>query len=670
MKMTTNNYLWVALMGLSYAIFPCQGLIIPSKGPFYKVHHGITRQNSMLSLSQSRLNDQDNSPDTDMPPTIMSRRTALLTAASAAILFPVAAVSAAESTIGTPPAAKSLEDLALGDGMWKRSSEINPIDAAATESIIPAYFAAYAARFLIQYDEGIASWWRSKQMAFSLLSQGEQESKLGKEFASLARSIQMALDSFVQKSQGTLSTSSRQDSYTELLRMFLTSYASNSNNNSTEEVRRQIGLLFCMIPEQDQPSFQVMNQFATQQSTAAPEKPVFEEFVVNLDSYEPNNPAPSILSRDLSALLPAEFRVASIKGSNAHRISPAISLYEVGFDEEFGQTAVGTPFGPLSSTPLMRQRPNYSPLIYGLFGISGATGCALTHSVVIPLDVVKTRAQTDPEEFSNLLEGAGKIVKQEGVKGLFLGAQATLAGYFWYGVSVYPSYTFFKRLFTLTVLTPEVAQVHLNDIALVAGACAAVIASLGLTPLEAARIRVVAEPDTYRPLGLSGTLAVIAGENEELGWKGLYAGLPSLLTRQVIFGSIKFLAFERASEALFAANPSLRDATWTALGVSLVAGGISGVISSVVSQPADSVLTYVAQNSRGSSSMGLVEGCRIMVEEGGVESLFRGLSSRCVWAGSIIAGQFLLYDVFRNAFGVSSEDLSQVYQVILPTIQS
>ena len=86
-----------------------------------------------------------------------------------------------------------------------------------------------------------------------------------------------------------------------------------------------------------------------------------------------------------------------------------------------------------------------------------------------------------------------------------------------------------------------------------AGAIAAVVASLGLTPLEAARIRAVAEPDKYRPLGLAGTLDAIAKEDADLGWKTLYAGLPSLMTRQVIFGSIKFLAFERACETLITA---------------------------------------------------------------------------------------------------------------------
>ena len=682
-----SEYFFCVTLLSCYALLPCHGFLT-SEGPLhrYQANNGRqargssarslliedqTRQHfpkidsSSFSMTKENCDVETASSDQCIMPSSISRRSALLTVASAAFL-PLAA-SASTTTV----TAKSLEDLALGDGMWKKLSEQQPtaasnlpVSSTSSSSNVPAYFVAYAARFLINYDEGISSWWKKQQNDVSLLPVEGQEAKLGRVFGSLARSIQIALENYLASSP------SQKEAYTQILRMFLTTYADASNNSNSNEAKRQIGLLFSMLPAQDQPSFQVMNQFATQQSSETPEKPTMNEFVVDRNSYEPNNPVPTILSQDLGALLPEEFRVASIKDSNAHRIYPAISLYEVGFDEEFGQTAVGTSFGPISSTPLKRQQPDYSPFIYGLFGISGATGCALTHSVVIPLDVVKTRSQTDPEVVSNLLEGAQKIVQREGIQGLFLGAQATLAGYFWYGLSVYPSYTFFKRFFSLTVLPPEVSMVHVNDVALLAGACAAVIASLGLTPLEAARIRVVAEPEKYRPLGLTGTLAVIAEEDADLGWKGLYAGLPSLLTRQVIFGSIKFLAFERASEAIFAAAPSLRDATWTALAVSLVAGGLSGTISSIVSQPADSVLTYAAQNSRGTSSMGIIEGCRVMVEEEGAGSLFRGLGSRCVWAGTIIAGQFLLYDVFRTIFKVGPDDLSQVYQVILPTVQS
>jgi solute carrier family 25 phosphate transporter 3 len=260
---------------------------------------------------------------------------------------------------------------------------------------------------------------------------------------------------------------------------------------------------------------------------------------------------------------------------------------------------------------------------------------------VIPLDVVKTKEQVWSSEEgykSDILTGVNRILREEGVSGLLTGAQATLAGYFWYGLSVYPSYAFFKRYLSYQVLPSDLAMAHANDIALVAGALAAIIASLGLTPLEAARIRVVADPARYRPLGLIGTLETIASEGEGTAegvtpWRNLYAGLPSLLTRQVIFGSVKFLAFERACEFIFHVWPFLRDTTWTSLSVSLVAGGFSGALSSVVSQPADAVLTYVAAMEQSSStttigSLGVIEGSRIMVEEGGISALFRGLGSR------------------------------------------
>lgn len=128
---------------------------------------------------------------------------------------------------------------------------------------------------------------------------------------------------------------------------------------------------------------------------------------------------------------------------------------------------------------------------------------------------------------------------------------------------------------------------------------------------------------------------------------------------------MKFLAFERACEALFDAFPYLHESVATALGVSLVAGALSGALSSVVSQPADSILTYVAKNKVDNVSFGVLDGGMMMVEKEGVGSLFRGLGSRCLWASAIISGQFFLYDIFRSFLGINTEDLTQVFQLLL-----
>jgi hypothetical protein len=128
--------------------------------------------------------------------------------------------------------------------------------------------------------------------------------------------------------------------------------------------------------------------------------------------------------------------------------------------------------------------------------------------------------------------------------------------------------------------------------------------------------------------------------------------------------SVKFLAFERACEALFNTFPSLRETVATALGVSLVAGALSGALSSIVSQPADSILTYVAKNKGSDTSASVLEGGMLMVEKEGIGSLYRGLSSRCLWATLIISGQFFLYDIFRSVLGINAEDLTQVFRLL------
>jgi len=577
----------------------------------------------------------------------LSRRRAVSAALTTGLLLPSCGAAIAKGSDD------GLEDIFIGKGRWTMSNHAKFNESNIINSIVPATFAAYSTRFLVNYDEGAREWWQGLVKKFSLLSQEEISAELGRSFASLARSVQLALEVYLYNSSGI------KQGYTDLLQIYLDKYG------TTVERKRQIGLLFAILPSSYQPT-ELMSSFLTQETpgSSSSRKNKNEE-IINVSLSAKASASSRMIDQNITSLLSEEFQCQYVSSSKYFVINPSITLYEIGIDEKFGQTATATFAGPIAALPLKREQPDFPLDVYALLGISGGAGCVLTHSLVIPLDVVKTRMQTDPEMASrSLLESASNIVKVEGPAGLVLGAQATIAGYLWYGLSVYPSYSFFKRWIAQSLLSPEVAILYMNNIVLFAGAIAAVIASLGLTPLEAARIRTVAEPNTYREKGLLGTLKAISIEDEEIGWKKLYAGFASLLTRQVIFGSIKFLAFEQACEVIYNFWPVLQDATWTSLLVSLVAGGFSGTLSSVVSQPADSVLTYVAQSS-DSGNLGVLEGSIMMVEREGFKSLYRGVWSRCLWAGSIIAGQFLLYDIFRTLLRVNKDDLSQVFEVVI-----
>ena len=588
----------------------------------------------------------------DRPSMILSSRRSILIASAVA----VAACSSSSSLSSFPARAAddTLGDMSLGTATWadassacassRRYSSI-PLSAR----IVPPSFATYLSRFLLHYDVSASAWWHDQSELYSLLPYNDSTKRECQSFGSYASSIRRGLYSYVSGEDGTdvRSYDRVRGKYSALLTSLTDKYGRERG------AMRDIALLFAMLPPVYQPIDMLLRINKAELVTTG------TNGGTNDDSFPPN------YQTDFTLLLPGIYRAKYDQYTRSFDITPKINLFEIGIEEDARSSSspsIATTFGPLSSKPLSRQRA-LSLDVYALLGISGGLGCASTHVLVIPLDVVKTRMQTYPGRYGSIYDGATTIANDEGVGGLFLGMQATIAGYLWYGMSVYPSYAFFKRYIGEEVLPSAFAFAHSNDVALVAGALASVIASLGLTPTEACRIRTVARPDTYRDMGLLGTMRVIAGEDDELGWRNLYAGLPSLMTRQVVFGSVKFLTFERASDVIFAQWPELRYGSYTALGVSLVAGGIAGVLSSIVSQPADSVLTYVAKRTSG--GLGILDGAKMMVQEEGLGSLFRGLGSRSVWAGCIIAGQFMLYDVFRAYFGISGDDLTQVFELVV-----
>lgn len=429
----------------------------------------------------------------------------------------------------------------------------------------------------------------------------------------------------------------------------------NIYESESVDTSRQIGILLAFLPEQLQP-FATLSRLEDKLRKRAEGRKDVESL-----RRSPTTLPVGFVENERN-LLPESFLFAKESSSSKmFNVVPSIPLWEIGIDEEFGQSAVGTVFGPMATMSLSRRTPNVGFDVYKLLAFSGAAACAITHSVVIPLDVVKTRLQTDPSNYKGFIDGMTKISRDEGPKALLLGSQATIAGFVWYGLSVYPCYDLFKKILS-ELIAPEILTVHTNDIALIAGALASVVASIGLAPMETCRIRTVAQPSVYCPLGLFGTFTSIANEDSAIGWRALYAGFSSILTRQVIFGSIKFISFERVCDVIYSVYPFLRDTTATSLAVSLVAGGISGCLSSIVSQPADSVLTYCAKSSQ---SLNFFEGSRVMVQNDGMVALFRGLGSRCLWAGSIIAGQFFLYSVFREFFSVTATDLTDQFQLFV-----
>lgn len=77
----------------------------------------------------------------------------------------------------------------------------------------------------------------------------------------------------------------------------------------------------------------------------------------------------------------------------------------------------------MSSSSLTPLTPNFSPKDYSIFFASGALCCTVTHGMMTPIDVIKTRIQIDPAlSRQGMLSAGRQIVAKEGMGGLLTGS--------------------------------------------------------------------------------------------------------------------------------------------------------------------------------------------------------------------------------------------------------
>jgi len=289
--------------------------------------------------------------------------------------------------------------------------------------------------------------------------------------------------------------------------------------------------------------------------------------------------------------------------------------------------------------------------LYLKYAFSGALCCCITHSAVVPIDVVKTRMQSNPGLYESLIHGVRTIYKTEGFGMLYQGLGPTAVGYFIQGALKFGFYEFFKHKYALFV-GPEYAEKYRIPIWLAAGGSAEVLADIGLCPLEATRVRLVADPSFAR--GLPDAITRIVRQE---GFWSLYKGMPPILLKQVPYTMAKFGVFEWVSDTIYrvlqkAGKPKSELSDGTKLFVSFNSGIIAGLVAAIVSQPADTVFTKINQKK---INTGMIRAIIDIMKELGAKNLFLGLKERCVMVATLTAGQFFIYDGLKQLMGIAKK---------------
>ena len=163
--------------------------------------------------------------------------------------------------------------------------------------------------------------------------------------------------------------------------------------------------------------------------------------------------------------------------------------------------------------------------------VAGGTCAAISHGITTPIDVVKTRIQSEPQKYNKgMLVATADILKEDGPGALLGGLGPTVVGYGIEGAMKFGVYEVMKPVFAELMRSlsssgdGSVAVAYLLA-SVVAGAIAAVL----LCPMESTRIKIVTDP-AYADKGL---LVAFPKMLKDEGLFSSFGGLWAMLSKQV-----------------------------------------------------------------------------------------------------------------------------------------
>ena len=375
-------------------------------------------------------------------------------------------------------------------------------------------------------------------------------------------------------------------------------------------------------------------------------------------------------SSQLLALLPSGFGVQYNDALERYILSRSSTANN--WDDILAGNLEGQQFKPINPifglrgrSPIEQERKlDVSKVLR--FMASGAVCSSIAHFSLTPIDVVKTKVQTQPDVYDKGIIGTFKqVLEDEGAATFFDGWEPTFVGFFFSGALGFFATEFFRRYYSsllVSVLTvPEVnaaTVVSSLEIPLIVASAATsgFICCFLLAPFDAVRIRTVSQPDFA-----DNIFGVVGRMVKEEGLLSLFSAVPVWWVKEVPFNVFKFLVFDTSTEFLYDTFPVAREDIRLSLLVSLVGGTLGGIAATIVSHPADVV---VSELKKSKTDMTAWEAVEILKDRSGLGAFATGIRLRMIFYSLLVSLQFLLYDSVRIVLGVGTDDMKLYLNVL------
>lgn len=251
---------------------------------------------------------------------------------------------------------------------------------------------------------------------------------------------------------------------------------------------------------------------------------------------------------------------------------------------------------------------------------AGAFAGIMEHSVMFPVDAIKTRMQSmnHPNSYTGVLSAITKISSTEGSMALFKGLSSMVLGAGPAHAVYFATYEFVKRHL---IKDEDKDQLNLIKTA-TAGSSATIVADALMNPFDTLKQRM--------QLGCNRLpMAQLAKHMYKTeGFKSFYYSYPTTISMNVPFAAMNFVIYETSTKLL---NPSNR---YDPL-IHCFCGGLSGATCAALTTPLDCIKTLL--QTRGESTNALVrssntlsKAAKTIYQIHGWTGFWRGLRPRVI----------------------------------------
>ncbi|RPB29454.1 mitochondrial carrier [Terfezia boudieri ATCC MYA-4762] len=253
---------------------------------------------------------------------------------------------------------------------------------------------------------------------------------------------------------------------------------------------------------------------------------------------------------------------------------------------------------------------------------AGAFAGIMEHTVMYPVDAIKTRMQivnpTPSAMYTGIANAVAQISSTEGARSLWRGIASVALG-------AGPAHAIYFSTYELVKqrLGGNEGEEHHPLAVATAGACATIASDALMNPFDVVKQRMQVHGSTYESIA-DCARTVYRSE----GVRAFYISYPTTLAMTIPFTAIQFTCYESLAKVL---NPKKRYDPLT----HCVSGGLAGAAAAAITTPLDVIKTLL--QTRGTSTdlrirncSGLLDAAKIIKERGGMTGFFRGLRPRIV----------------------------------------